>query len=218
MSDPVPGEARLAAHATALSGLLESLFTEAPVCADTPIEAALSEAAEVPEATDSAPDDLIIQPPTAEVSVGLEADGRVPDWAQDPFRALLFRVGGFRFAMPLILMRSIFGLPDKITRLPAQPVWHRGLVRYRDQCVAVVDLGSLFGVHASCVAPRYLLLIGDGHAALECDEIEDALVVDPKAVRWSKKEAGRSWMAGLIPHQMCGLLDADAITEQIRHG
>lgn len=218
MSDPVPGEARLAAHATALSGLLESLFTEAPVCADTPIEAPLSEAAEVPEATDSAPDDLIIQPPTAEVSVGLEADGRVPDWAQDPFRALLFRVGGFRFAMPLILMRSIFGLPDKITRLPAQPVWHRGLVRYRDQCVAVVDLGSLFGVHASCVAPRYLLLIGDGHAALECDEIEDALVVDPKAVRWSKKEAGRSWMAGLIPHQMCGLLDADAITEQIRHG
>jgi chemotaxis signal transduction protein len=142
----------------------------------------------------------------------------VPDWAEGGFRALFFRIGEFRFGMPLVLMRSIFTPSGRLTRVPGQAAWHCGLARHRGETVVVADFGLLLGVTASCAEPRYLLLIGDGQGALACDQLEDALALDPTEVRWTRPGSGPAWLAGFLPQQMCGLLDAEVIGNKIRHG
>jgi chemotaxis signal transduction protein len=179
----------LAGHDEALGGLLESLFSDAE-------------------------DGGSLQPGSPASDPGRVA----PAWADDDFRALLFRVGEFRFAMPLLLMRSVSLLPDRLTRIPGQPKWQLGLVRYRGQSVTVADFGLLIGVQARCVSPRFLLLIGDGRGAIACDEIEDAVLVERKTVRWARSDVERAWLAGLMTEQMCSLVDGDMVSAKIRHG
>jgi purine-binding chemotaxis protein CheW len=115
-------------------------------------------------------------------------------------------------------MRSIAQVPDRLVKLPGRPAWQRGLVRYRGDSVLVADLGLLLGIKAGCEAPRYLLIIGDGRCAFECDSIEDAVPVVSRDVHWGRRTEGRAWLAGLLADRMCALLDADAIAGKIRHG
>ena len=142
----------------------------------------------------------------------------VPGWAGDGFRALLFRIGRYHLAVPLVLLCSVLSAPDRLTRVPGRPAWHLGLARYRGRLVTVADLGLLLGLQASCNTPRYLLMIGIGDVAIACDGIEDAVPVDPASVRWPRPGAEKTWWAGLMTAQMCVLVDADPVNDEIRHG
>ncbi|MCG6967365.1 MAG: chemotaxis protein CheW [Chromatiaceae bacterium] len=218
---------RLAAHDNALHGLLESLLAELPEevealpAAAQPALATVHAPAPGPGGVAAVPlNDQAARPLTAQVSPpSTPADPAVPAWGAQGFRALLFRIGAYRFAMPLVLLRSIAPLAERLTGVAGRPAWQLGLLRYRGRPVLVTDLGPLLGIQARCAAPRYLLVIGDGRTAVACDQIEQAVVVGTGDVRWRAAAAGRAvWLAGLLLRQMCAVLDADVIDERIRHG
>ena len=142
----------------------------------------------------------------------------VPEWAATAFRVLLFRIGGYRFALPLVLMRSVAPIDIEPSRLPGRPPWQLGIMPSRGQAVMLVELGGLIGVEARCHALRYALVIGDGDLALACDEVEQAVLVEKTGVRWSTRRQQRTWLAGLLVEQMCLLLDGEALASGIRHG
>ena len=215
MAGPRPLPSRLVEHENALGELLDSLLAEAPSAGGEPLPEARADA---DRPTGAQPEDRLN---TAEPQPLTEQHGETapkPVWAAHDFRALLFRIGEYRFAMPLVLMHSVASLPERRTRLPSQPPWHLGLIHYRERPVVLVDLGLLIGVRARCVAPRYVLVIGDGSRAVVCDQIEDAVLVCPRQVRWHRESADRTWLAGFLAQQMCVLLDAGALDESIGHG
>lgn len=218
---PPKGHKGLPGHDQALGGLLDSLFSEpaaAPQSHTRRPERAESPPGAARPADPATLNDPMASPIEDEIPSPADPVPVVPAWAVDGFRALLFRIGRYRFAVPLVLMRGIVGLPDRITRVPGQPAWHLGLVRYRDESLVVVDLGLLTGVPAKCVKPRYLLRTGAGDVAILCDGIEDAIGLTPQDVRWSRRGKERSWLKGLLSDQMCGLLDTDVLSRKIRHG
>ncbi|HOP16804.1 MAG: chemotaxis protein CheW [Gammaproteobacteria bacterium] len=198
---------RLARHDAALGSLLASLLAEVPEF--TPADAGV-----VPL---NPPD---IQPLTGQDPGEPALETAVPVWAQAAagFRVLQFRIGEFRFAMPMVLLHSVALLPDRVTALPAQPRWQRGVVRYRGRTVVLADLGVLIGVAAQCESARYMLVFGDGGQALVCDGIEDAVLVGKDDMRWSRRRQQRAWLLGLLVAQMCVLLDPDVVANGIRHG
>lgn len=196
----------LAEHGAALPGLLESLLAEVPA-----VDAVDTAVAAPSPSTLKADDDRPLIDDKAAVD-------RVPAWAATDFRALLFSIGPLRFAVPLVLMRSIAHLPGQRTQVPGQPVWHLGVVRYRGRSVVVADLGALIGIAAHCNTPRYLLVIGEGGEALVCDRVEDMALVTPDSVRWRRPDGTRAWLAGMLSEQMCALLDPDVLAGAMRHG
>lgn len=206
------GQVGVAGHDKALDGLLASLLSDVPV--DMPVGPACAPSG------DSAPPPAVARnampaPPFTQTGPRDEAP---PTWAQNDFRVLLVGVGAYRFALPLVLMRSIALLPARWTRVPGQPDWHLGVWRYRDTPVVLADLGGLIGVAARCVAPRYVLMIGDGRAGLPCDTVEDTALVGRDAARWRRSTRTPAWLAGMLVEQMCALLDVDALNAAIRHG
>ena len=198
---------RLAEHDAALGSLLESLLAEVPEYLPAATE---------PESLNPAG----IQPLTGQDTGEPEIRAVVPDWAKVAagFRVLQFRIGEYRFAMPMVLMRSVALLPDRVTALPVQPRWQGGVVRYRGGNLALADLGVLIGVAARCESARYMLVFGDGGQAVVCDDIEDAVLVNTGEVRWRRERRHRAWLLGLLVGQMCVLLDPDVVANGIRHG
>lgn len=209
-ADPPPRRTPLVGHDAALSSLLSALLAEIPGPA--------GEAAEQAATRDQR------RPPGLKAGRHKPLDDRAvdlparPSWAASAFRVLLFGIGGYRFALPLIRMRSVALLPEDRVRLPGQPSWHLGVTRLRGGQVLMVDLGLLVGIEARCSAARYLLVVGDGNVALVCDRIDDAALVRPEQVRWRRRGGGGAWLAGLLSEAMCVLLDADAIAAKVRHG
>ncbi len=234
MKDERTRPTRLVEHDAALGNLLESLLAEvpehgretpsAPPAADPDTKLEPSEPLEPAphEVADSPPPKTSLNPAsdaplTNDESGETQHHGEMPAWAREPFRVLLFRIGELRFAIPLILMCSVTRIPDRLTQVPAQPAWHRGVARYREESVVVADLGLLLGLRTACPDPAYLLVIGDGREAIACDAVEEAVVVTADQVRW-RRAAGQPWLSGLLVDHMCGLLDAEVIGRRIRHG
>lgn len=203
-----PPTTRLVEHDRALAGLLESLLAEVPAHDETPV---VADAPSTPE-LNTAPEQPL--PEQKE----LPTPDPIPEWAATAFRVLLFRIGGYRFALPLVLMRSVAPIDSEPTRLPGRPSWQLGIMSSRGQSVMLVELGGLTGIEARCQALRYALVIGDGDLAVACDEVEQAVLVENIGVRWSARRSERAWLAGLLVDQMCLLLDGEALASGIRHG
>ncbi len=215
---------RLVEHDAALGSLLESLLAEVPAHPQTTAPTVTTDVP-VPslETASETTDHLALETPLnpadqapLTINESVDNEARIPGWAREPFRALLFRIGDLRLAVPLILIRSVTRIPDRITEVPAQPAWHRGVTRYRDASVVIADLGLLMGLGTACPNPAYLLVIGDGREAIACDAVEEAVVIDAADVRWQRAR-DQQWLPGLLVDHMCGLLDAEAIGKIIRH-
>jgi purine-binding chemotaxis protein CheW len=222
MVDEKPVSAQLLAHEEALHSLLDSLLAEVGD------EAAETQSGprrdDLPCATKSMLNSQVSAPLTdqgADTAATASDDGgcrEPPAWAGQRFRALAFRIGEQRFAMPLVLMARVALMPDRLNRMPAQPDWHLGVARLNGVPVVVAELGRLFDAEFRCANPRYLLMVGDGRTAVICDLIEDPLTVESDQVRWRAPKGHREWMAGVLIQELCMLLDPVAIDSAIRHG
>jgi purine-binding chemotaxis protein CheW len=200
--------ARLADQDVALARLLEELLGELPV-ETAPVSSSSAEPA--PSVGLNEP----VEPPLQDASVPDPTTGGRPAWAGVRFRALLFRVGGHRFAMPLVALHSVAPMDRRPTALPQQPAWQIGVVRYRDQAVRVADLMALLGLAASGQPPRYLLVLGGGQVAVACDAIDDAIDVTSDAVRWRRSGASRLWLVGFLVDSLSAVLDPSVIEKEI---
>jgi purine-binding chemotaxis protein CheW len=213
----------LVEHDLALPSLLESLLAEVPA-AEPPVTPASRPAAATASAGPPSPpihdaDATATLKPAPKAPLQPVSEGRSPpSWARQAFRALLFRVGDHRFAMPLVLLRGVASLPPGQTVVPGTASWHLGLVRIRGETVTVADLGGLAGIDVECGQGRYLLLVADGDAAVLCDAVDDAALIEPAQVRWYRGSGERNWLAGLLAEQMCVLLDGSVLGDMIRHG
>jgi chemotaxis signal transduction protein len=215
MAEERPPPIGLAQADRALSGLLDALLAEATVPAPGREDATgLNVGAARPLAGE--------EPPSAPACQDASAQGcghgqGPPPWAARPFRVLLFAIGDTRLAMPLLRMAAVVPLPARLGRLPGQAAWQLGVTRVRGRNVTVADLGGLVGIGERCRDARYLLLIGDGTAAVACDRIEDIETVEPDAVRWPQRPAPGQWLAGLLLCRLCALVDPAALENAIRH-
>lgn len=64
---------------------------------------------------------------------------------QDRVRYLCFCLGDEEFAIPLLQVKTVTGLPD-VTRVPNTPGYFMGIMNLRGQIISVLDLRKKFNV------------------------------------------------------------------------
>lgn len=199
---------RLVEQNIALSRLLQDLLGEVPDDSIQPTDARLECAAQT----------VLNDPVHAPLPVESDIDPRmpVPSWGAVAFRALLFRVGEQRFAMPLIALHSVALFDQQATELPGQPQWQIGIVHYRGQSLRIADTASLLGLPArGSSVPRYLLVLDEGRLALACDRIDDAIEIAGDAVRWRQTTGPAQWLVGVLADGLAAVLDPWAIERKL---
>lgn len=138
----------------------------------------------------------------------------IPPWGKTEFTALIIKTGGLKFAVPLVLLDSIAPLPEKCVSIPGQPDWHLGVSTHRGQKMVVVDMHKLLGFTDQIKeidSQGYVLVVGQGGYGLHCDSIGNPVKLQTESVKWSLQENDREWMAGVLPEEMCALLDIDGV-------
>jgi len=211
--------AQLSQAETALETLLDSLLSEVPEYREPPPEAvatATEQRSRVSIATaalnisDSEPIEEIPQIEALQGSVR-------PEWATGDLKILVVGLGGLRVAVPLVRLTGIApaGREGEVLHLPAQPDWHRGVASVRGRQLVRVDTVSLLELNAQRQKAAYLMLIDEGRYGLEVDTMEEPLTLDSDAVHWRQQGEGRDWVLGMLPEQMCIVLDLDAISGRL---
>lgn len=144
------------------------------------------------------------------------ANGR-PEWAQEPFECLLFRVGGLAMAVPLVELGTIYPLAEhSMTPIFGQASWFMGLLSIKHESVRVID-------SAQVVMPeryeasmregyRYVITLDGSDWGLAVDTVINAVRLEPGQVRWRGARSQRPWLAGTVVAQMCALIDGSQLT------
>ena len=206
--------AELSQADTALEDLLQTLLAEVPDYEPEPEPAVTVQAETVCEETAAL--NVSAPAPIQETAPPPPVTAR-PGWAQGQLKVLVVRIGELRLAVPLLRLSAILpaGDPETATRLPAQPEWHRGVMQARGESLVRVDPVALLGLGAASDDAAYLLVLDSGRFALEIEGMEQPLSVDADEIRWRRSGEGRDWALGVLPGQMCVLLDLDVIDARL---
>ena len=138
-----------------------------------------------------------------------------PTWVEGPFQCLLFKVCGLTLAVPLTQLGGVFTWPETVTSLFGRPKWFLGIMPQEQGNIQVVDtsqwaLPEKFHKQADQEF-RYIILIGDKLWGLACDEVCEAVTLEPKNIRWRTQRGSRPWLAGTVIKHMCALLDVEQL-------
>ena len=158
-----------------------------------------------------------------EVSAESQGVREAPDWAQERFQCLLFKVRGMTLATPLLALDNIIKWESDLTTIPGQPEWHMGILQHRDQKVVVVDTAKLLipdrlkGTSSSRGNGSHILIIGNNRFGLACDSLSKPLILGKEEVHWSEFHPDRPWMAGTIREKLSILLEINGLLQKIRH-
>jgi purine-binding chemotaxis protein CheW len=161
-----------------------------------------------------------VAPPVEEQ---IEAGPPAPDWADEPFQALIFRVQEVTLAVPLLLLDGIMKWEEDAVPMPWQPEWHMGVLPYHDKQMVVVDSVQLLmpdeSDEDSTASPRgsHILVIGDGRWGLACDSLAKPVILHKDEVQWGGQNPDRAWAIGTVIDRLCVLLDVAAVAEIIGH-
>lgn len=143
----------------------------------------------------------------------------------EPLQALFFSVGGLRLAVPLTELHSVVPWAEvEITAMPGQPEWQRGLMRYRERNVRVVDTVTLVlppqrrASDEARAAPQHVLVVGDGRWGLACHGIGDIVRLGADEVKWRRREGARPWLAGTVIGHLSALIDTHAFGRMLGAG
>ena len=172
-------------------------------------------------------------PNVTEIAVEIEAevvakptDGS-PEWAAEPFQALLFKVAGLTLAVPLVELSGVQEWRDgAVTPMLGKIEWYLGLMQYRERQVPVVDTAQLVlppDRLANLVTDDterlgHVVFIQDGTWGLACDSVEDVIDLSHDEVKWRSSRSKRRWLAGTVLEHMCAIIDPPAFAEMLRTG
>ncbi len=205
-----------------INNYLESLLSEVQEYSETETKTQ-QESAEVVSIRPQAVEVHEQQEQVEEVAESQDVQ-EVPEWAQEPFQCLLFKVGGMTLATPLLVLDNIVKWEEELTSMPGQPDWHMGVLQHRDRNVVVVDTARLLipeQLDANDAEPRemgsHILIIGNNSYGLACDSLAKPVILSREDIRWSGSHPDRLWMAGTIKDKLSVLLDMDALLQKIRH-
>lgn len=172
----------------------------------------------------------IVPERTPQSPVGAET-GAGPVVPEQPFKVLLFEVGGMTFAAPVRRLGGIIEWNGEATAVPGAPPGLIGLVPHHGHNIRVLDSAHLLlgqeagrreeevsgvGVEAPG-SPRYgyVILIGDRRYGLACEQVRELIQLAPADVRWRRGATRRPWFAGIVTSRMCALLDPDAVSARL---
>ncbi len=173
---------------------------------------------EVPE-----PESELQQQEQAEETPESQGLREVPEWAQEPFQCLLFKVRGMTMATPLLALDNIVKWEAELTTIPGQPHWYMGVLQHRNRKVVVVDTAKLLipdrlsDDAESRDKGSHILIIGDNSFGLACDSLAKPVFFEKDDIRWSGAHPDRMWMAGTITDKLSVLLDVEELLKKIRH-
>lgn len=149
-----------------------------------------------------------------------------PEWADEPFQALLFKLSGLSMAIPLIELDGILEWPDQLTPLPNRSPWYLGLLDNRGKTLPVIELAQLVlpqklrdkNAANGAIALNRIILIGDSNWGIACDSVSEVITLQPDEVRWRSSRTKRKWLAGTVIDHMCALLDAEGLVDLLGSG
>lgn len=165
------------------------------------------------------PEEVIVTEPKLQESTQTQAqqDSGIPNWVENEFQVLLFKVNGITMGIPLNALKGILSYQGDASQLPGQPVWSLGVVLNRDEKVVVIDTARLLMPERlngdEQINSQHLLLIGEGDRALAVDSICNTLNIEKDGVRWRKGLHNKPWYAGIIIQELSVLLNVDGVFE-----
>ncbi|MCG7968850.1 MAG: chemotaxis protein CheW [Candidatus Thiodiazotropha taylori] len=146
-----------------------------------------------------------------------QQDSALPEWVENEFQVLLFKVNGITMGIPLNAMKGILNYSGDASQLPGQPAWSLGVIVNRDEKVVVIDSARLLMPERLTAEtrsePQQLLLIGEGDRALAVDTICNTMSVVKEDVRWRNGIHNKPWYAGIIVEELSVLLDVDGVLQ-----
>ena len=138
----------------------------------------------------------------------------MPEWAQDDFQVLFFKVDKLILATPLTALLRTIKVDKKPTKIPGQPSWFMGLLDTHEQRVGVLDTGQLvFGKSIGQQRDlennpfKSILITQDGRWGLACDEILTIGRLEPEKVRWRMVREKRPWLIGTVIDELTAIID-----------
>ncbi len=200
-----------------LEALLSEVTEYSETVTETDIQQETADIVAITTASGTVPDVV-----HEEMTEGLD-ERAAPEWAQEPFQCLIFRVGDITLATPLMALENIVKWDADLTPMPFQPEWHLGVLQNRDHKTVVVDTARLLKLkHSEEMdvekdSGSHILIIGDHRFGLACDRLAKPLFLSKDDVHWSIKHEDRPWMIGTIKEKLTILLDIEALLEIIRH-
>lgn len=142
----------------------------------------------------------------------------MPDWAQQEFQALFFKVEHMILATPLHELSRTINLNRKIGKIPGQPSWFMGLLDDQDNRVGVLDTGQLvFGKQRGSQRDRethpfkQILITVDNRWGLACDEVLSIGRLQPDKVRWRTQRQHRPWLIGTVIEELTAIIDVQML-------
>ncbi|PCJ49971.1 MAG: chemotaxis protein CheW [Gammaproteobacteria bacterium] len=139
------------------------------------------------------------------------------DWSQESFQTLLFEVAGLPLALPLVKLGGIHRIKEDITPLFGKPDWFLGLTPGIEGNINVIDTArwvmpeKCTQLKESKQDYKFIILLGDSNWGLACNNVQNAIQLDPANVRWRVSSGKRPWLAGMLIEEMCALLDVDTL-------
>ena len=149
--------------------------------------------------------------PEPELEEAPKKEDELP-WAESRFECLLFNVGGLKIAVPLVELGSIQKAGfDTITSIFGQPDWFIGISSINDLRIRTVDT-------AKWVMPnhykgelakefKFIIQLDRSNWGLACEEVAEAITLEPSEVKWRADRTKRPWLAGTVIKHMCAILD-----------
>lgn len=138
----------------------------------------------------------------------------MPEWAQDDFQVLFFKVDKLILATPLTALLRTIKVDKKPTKIPGQPSWFMGLLDTHEQRIGVLDTGQLvFGKSIGQQRDlennpfKSILITQDGRWGLACDEILTIGRLEPEKVRWRMVREKRPWLIGTVIDELTAIID-----------
>lgn len=180
----------------------------------------------VPEAVVETP--VVVTTELAEAEqVQAEVPAGKPEWANEPFQAMLFKVAGLSLAVPLVELNGVVEWSDDVTEMPGHAPFYMGLMTHLDKSIPVIDtarlvlpaekLGELAGDDPRKRVKR-VVLIDEHRWGLACDEVNEVITLQPDQVRWRTSRTKRAWLAGTVVDHMCALVDGPAFSAMLKDG
>ncbi|MDX1799878.1 MAG: CheW domain-containing protein [Marinobacter sp.] len=142
-----------------------------------------------------------------------------PDWSEQPFECLIFKVAGLQLAVPLVLLGAIHRIEGNIKPIPGRPPWYLGMLPDRNQNLRIVDTAEW--IMAGRVPAnardgyRFVIRLDNSEWALACDDVAQSFTLDPDEVRWRSARSKRPWLAGTVVQHMCALIDVGTMAAML---
>jgi purine-binding chemotaxis protein CheW len=147
----------------------------------------------------------------------------MPEWAQNEFQALFFKVEHLILATPLTELSRTIKIDRKPGKIPGQPSWFMGLLDEHDSRIGILNTGQLiFGKGRGGLRDleenpfKCILVTQDKRWGLACDEILSIGKVKPEKVRWRTSRQKKPWLIGTVIEELTAIIDVQALVPHRR--